>query len=1124
MQRSQSERHKILTPFGRTPQNRGTVVRRASETNPMTEKEIKNVIEVYTEANKAYYEHQMKKKKVEKKKKKKNPFKNISKNSTKIVTSTSSLNTSPTVTNTVTNNFTNCIAQKSSMKSSKNSTKGGKKKKAKNEAQQATKDAMLRKQEAMKFDPYSLDPLKYRNEIFEENGRLLHLPGFDIDPSYIPAHPQTPYGVSSLSYKTLHTSNPAAWGNAYTNHYELPTICSIVKSKHPIYAKSNNSKQNKGVLKKKQNKSKTNAATQRNMNNLTVKKIPTFGIEQDNDFANYSENTINDSNDDKSGRNNKMENEWLKNNGDETPSVTKMEAENANASDANDAYNDQRKRNDSMLVQVHSDMQSIHMCSSISADGSLMNSSVNILEFKNYNMDSPSMNAPHFVSNYDSGSFRKGLDDNVFDETPPPGSVHKNYCTSADKNAYCGKDFTLGDSENTLPGRYTPTRENRGEEGDKYNKTENSVLSDFQNKNIYQQYLQNNSLQKEKQILHTQHNSNEIHMKHQVQSPSVVSGEVHYSNVTCNTIPMPAINSHLDKNEENIIYTSGSPTFNGSNSIFSLGPNNVAVTSLNCAYNPGSKTVQTNATGNNVDTIHNEFHLPMSVNTANTTAHVIHTDVTNTHINDVRISPTKHTVSQNTMSYIHTNAPVEMTKTQHPGNVVIVNPNTHMCSVPNTPHMHNVVHPTPSEIQVHSEVLTDCPQAHIQPKLEDAQEHMNKLHMQINQLQSEIQKVQSRVSQGNVSSSPANTSLPQNVAMGPVDEMNKQMHLKQTFTPYTNNCRNNLCNTLNQPFYNMNNGAYMEQTKNNRVETTRDVNVMTNVTKVNNTNIDATSEIQVNATGSGISYRNPNTSNPSWTNNFNNANISAAGNGLVNTSYAYAPPNGNIQQENYTTQGMTVAQTRNTNAQNFNAIPNIINGTTVRNITNTAQGNNVYVSNSAQIEHTKLNMGPMNIADIIKSSNEHLVNLENKRLQSILDGDVTYKNENYVNTNGLACFNYAANTAQVVESVLHNKPAALQIDKINTTYMNNSTVIKPPCNPINNGAGPVTINRQHITNTNNVAGAGGATFTVHQEQKREAVNMNEMSSVMNTNILGNNANSVNNVNNKIHLNYLTPPL
>ncbi|SBS86272.1 conserved Plasmodium protein, unknown function [Plasmodium ovale] len=213
--RAKSEITKSSTPLRRIPKNRGTVVRKASETNPLSEKEIKNVIAVYSEANKAYYKNYAKNESNKKKRKKKTVYK---------------------------------------------------------------------KTESAEFDLLSLNPLNYRNHNFEENGTLLHLPGYSVTPNYTIQNPNAQYAVSSMTYGTLHKSNPLSWGCEYKKHYELPTICSIVKSKHPIYSKPNNEKtrekfskcnsKTKGVEKYN---TKFVEKKKENSKNMTNKKVPTFG-------------------------------------------------------------------------------------------------------------------------------------------------------------------------------------------------------------------------------------------------------------------------------------------------------------------------------------------------------------------------------------------------------------------------------------------------------------------------------------------------------------------------------------------------------------------------------------------------------------------------------------------------------------------------------------------------------------------------------------------------------------------------------------------------------------------------------------------------------------------------------
>ncbi|VTZ70346.1 conserved Plasmodium protein, unknown function [Plasmodium chabaudi chabaudi] len=224
--RKKSEIPKLLTPLRRIPKNRGMVVRNTSEINPLSEKEIKNVIEVYSGANKAYYENYIKNETTKKKKKKKN----------------------------------------------------------------------LKKSKSKKFDSLSLNPLNYRNKDFEENKTLLHLPGSNVTPNYTIQSQTVQYAVSSMPYETLHKSNPLSWGCQYTNHYELPTICSIVKSKHPIYSRANNGKTKRNISKnnnkKKGEKKKKNInlfeKTEMHVNNAQIKEAPTFGnyIDEFSDFIN----------------------------------------------------------------------------------------------------------------------------------------------------------------------------------------------------------------------------------------------------------------------------------------------------------------------------------------------------------------------------------------------------------------------------------------------------------------------------------------------------------------------------------------------------------------------------------------------------------------------------------------------------------------------------------------------------------------------------------------------------------------------------------------------------------------------------------------------------------------------
>ncbi|SCO93856.1 conserved Plasmodium protein, unknown function [Plasmodium malariae] len=219
----QREKTKSSTPLRRIPKNRGTVVKNANETNPLSEKEIKNVIEVYSEANKAYYKNYIKNENNKKKKKKKK--KNVSK-----------------------------------------------------------------KTESEEFNSLSLNPLDYRNQKFEENGTLLHLPGSSITPKYTTQNINADYRVASMSYGTLHKSNPLSWGCEYKKHYELPTICSIVKSKHPIYSKPQNTKIARNSSKNKINIGEkcTNKSSRKNYKqdkSLTIKKVPTFGNYKEDDFS-----------------------------------------------------------------------------------------------------------------------------------------------------------------------------------------------------------------------------------------------------------------------------------------------------------------------------------------------------------------------------------------------------------------------------------------------------------------------------------------------------------------------------------------------------------------------------------------------------------------------------------------------------------------------------------------------------------------------------------------------------------------------------------------------------------------------------------------------------------------------
>ncbi|SCL97495.1 conserved Plasmodium protein, unknown function [Plasmodium berghei] len=189
--RKKSEIPKLPTPLRRIPKNRGMVVRNTSEINPLSEKEIKNVIEVYSGANKAYYENYIKNETAKKKKKKK----------------------------------------------------------------------ILKKVKSQTVQ----------------------------------------YAVSSMPYETLHKSNPVSWGCNYTNHYELPTICSIVKSKHPIYSQANNGKTQRNVSKnnnkKKGEKKKKNIdlfeKAEVHVNNAQIKEAPTFGnyIDEFSDFINDKNQT-----------------------------------------------------------------------------------------------------------------------------------------------------------------------------------------------------------------------------------------------------------------------------------------------------------------------------------------------------------------------------------------------------------------------------------------------------------------------------------------------------------------------------------------------------------------------------------------------------------------------------------------------------------------------------------------------------------------------------------------------------------------------------------------------------------------------------------------------------------------
>ncbi|SPJ13076.1 conserved Plasmodium protein, unknown function [Plasmodium sp. DRC-Itaito] len=261
--RTQSEIIKPLVPLRRIPKNRGTVVRNVTEINPLSEKEIKNVVEVYSEANKAYYKNYLQKE-----------------------------------------------------RQKKNKNKG---KKKKNNLTYTSK-----KSQSEEFDPLSLNPLHFRNKKFEENGSLLHLPGSNINAKYVPHTINSEYGICSMSYGTLHKSNPLLWGKDYKNHYELPTICSIVKSKHPIYSKpnvakmfsklsnnqkvdeqknkmNNNNNNNNNITMKKKKKKKyiINNNNEKNNNNINlsikeyphidVKKVPTFGnCKEESDFPDLS--------------------------------------------------------------------------------------------------------------------------------------------------------------------------------------------------------------------------------------------------------------------------------------------------------------------------------------------------------------------------------------------------------------------------------------------------------------------------------------------------------------------------------------------------------------------------------------------------------------------------------------------------------------------------------------------------------------------------------------------------------------------------------------------------------------------------------------------------------------------
>ncbi|CAA9989420.1 conserved Plasmodium protein, unknown function [Plasmodium knowlesi strain H] len=222
--RAQSHTIKSSTPLRRIPKNRGTVVRNVSEINPMSQQELKNVIHVYSEANRAYYLNRVKNEGNPKKKKKKN---------------------------------------------------------------------VSKKTESEEFDTHNLNPLNYRNEKFEENGALLHLPGCNVTPNYMSQNPSADYGVSSLAYGTLHKSNPLSWGCDYQKHYELPTICSIVKSKHPIYLRPQNAKTGrknsnislKNKSKKKNGIKKFGEGCQYDTS-FTVKKVPTFGNSKEDEIGN----------------------------------------------------------------------------------------------------------------------------------------------------------------------------------------------------------------------------------------------------------------------------------------------------------------------------------------------------------------------------------------------------------------------------------------------------------------------------------------------------------------------------------------------------------------------------------------------------------------------------------------------------------------------------------------------------------------------------------------------------------------------------------------------------------------------------------------------------------------------
>ncbi|VWU49170.1 conserved protein, unknown function, partial [Hepatocystis sp. ex Piliocolobus tephrosceles] len=219
------EQARSLTPLKRIPINRGTPVKHNSELNPISKKEIKNIIKVYSEANDAYY-----------------------------------------------TNFANNI----------------KKKKHK------LKKKVSKKNANEKFDPLSMNPLTYRNKKIEKNERLLHIPGVNITPEYTPQNANSQYAVTSMPYKTLHSSNPLAWGRDYQKHYELPTICSIVKSKHPLYTKPNNNIQKAKYI--KQNKNKTENKKTYSTNTTTVltnkkKKDQNFKIFSAPTFGNIKENS-----------------------------------------------------------------------------------------------------------------------------------------------------------------------------------------------------------------------------------------------------------------------------------------------------------------------------------------------------------------------------------------------------------------------------------------------------------------------------------------------------------------------------------------------------------------------------------------------------------------------------------------------------------------------------------------------------------------------------------------------------------------------------------------------------------------------------------------------------------------